>query len=189
MKTKKTNKQATVGVIPTFSINTNSYSDRVCRILSQLNGGKTYTPEFLSDMYFKAVDGEDIKDISAYSREMEKLALLKRSNAATVAILSEDEVKTGFQGISEKDIVSTFDDIEDSLCKNHLVEQFLDIRENLYYTLGVDIYRLLELILQGDTKAKSKLNLVVFEYPELKDFIYEVLTTPGTFADIQAILA
>lgn len=175
-------------MFPTFSVNKNSYSDRVSKLLEQLEQGKKFSPEFLSDIYIKAVDGEEINDISAYSKQMEKLALLARSKSRDIPILSEDEI-TFYKGISESNLPYTYDDIEHLASQCSLVQQFLDIRENLYYVLGVDIYRLLALIEDNDFVAKQKLDAIVAEFPDLKDFFYELLTTPNILQSIHEILA
>lgn len=155
----------------TFSVNKNgTYSKRVLKLLEQLEQGKEFSDEFLSDMYMKAVDGEYIKDISIYSKEIEKISLLARAREQNdeLPILTPDEVTNGYNGISDLDFCTDYDIVEKEASKSSLVDQFLDIRENLHYVLGVDIYRLLALIEDDDFVAKQKLDAVVAEFPNLK---------------------
>lgn len=175
-------------MIPTFSVNTDTYNIKVCKLITDLISGKLYSNESVSDIYIKIVQGEDIRDISAYSRQIEKNSMLKRFKSNNIPIISEEERELGYYGVSDTGLI-TYDIIDDELSKEYLIEEFLEARENLYYSTGSDIYRLIELISQGDYRAKLKLDELTNEFPKLKLLLYDLFTTPNILEDLRLILS
>lgn len=177
-------------MIPTFSVNTQKdkiTSDSMLSLASQLEQGKTFTEQGLDVAVDKIVEeGTEIKDISAYSKVVEKFSQLKRAESKFDYFITYDEMHQGYKGV----IISEYaaDDVDICLVEC-IVQEFLDIRENLYYVEGIDIFRLLELSLQGDEKAQKKLRVAKDNHVELSQLLFDTLSTPGVIQRLIDILA
>jgi len=167
-------------VLPTFSVNRKQdkmHSKGMVKLVSDIEDGKAYTPESLSKVVDKILDdGVKVQDITAYSREVERIAQLKREEKADVPIITQEEFLKGYKGV----VLSLYEDEKSDISLIEcIVQEFIDIRENLYYVEGRDIFRLMDLGLQGDKKAWDKLKTLKEHYPELSIVLHETLSTPG----------
>lgn len=179
-------------MIPTFSINQNPYSN-MDKVMQLLNTCKSKTnQEWLSEAYIKIVEGKgkDVINLAAFSQKCETNSMLKRAKKGDTSIISNEELTRGYKGIT--DIVvdcvdGSIDDILESLDEDYYIKNFLDVRERIYYAVGKDIWRLIELSKLDDLKAQNKLREVILEF-NLKDIIEYVLTKPSCYNKLGEIL-
>lgn len=174
----------------TFSVNKEQekmFSKGMIKLVSDMEQGKTYTAEAISTIVDKILDdGIEVKDLTAYSREIERISQLKREEKAEVPIITQDELLKGFKGV----VLSLYEDeLSDISLIESIVQEFIDIREKIYFAEGKDIYRLLYLGLQGDKVADEKLNSLRKLHTELSIILNDVLSTPGVVQRLIDILA
>lgn len=192
MKTKKINRQANIGSIPTFSINSDQEkmkSKQVLSIAAQMQAGKKYSPDYVYMLIDQVLSkGIDISDITSYSKQCERFADLKRMTRKEEGLISDEEYMAGFKGnITEQ--LSSKEDIEDWIEVECIVEDFINKRATIYFADGIDVFRLLELALQEDAKAERRLEEVKKDYPDFGIILYEALKTKGTIIRLFELLA
>lgn len=179
-------------MIPTFSINDNPY-EHMDKVIQLLSSPKSKTnQEWLSEAYIKIIEGKskDSIDLSAFSRVCETNAMLKRATKSDVSIISQTELTLGYRGITDlvADCVNdSIDEILESIDEEYYIQNFLDVRERIYFSVGKDIWRLIELSRLDDSKAQSKLREVIIEF-DLKEIIEYVLTKPSCYQRLGEIL-
>ena len=142
-------------MLVTFSINpvvTPEKLKKVDKLISEIND---YNRDYLSDAFLKIMECED-KSISlnGMGKVGEKF---ERLNARRHPTYSLEGMVEQYEDIESFDVVET-ESFEDEVIldcdTDNLVKEFLDLRENLFLTEGMDIWRLLELSLfYGDKIA------------------------------------
>lgn len=163
------------------------------KVMQLLNSPKTKSnQEWLSEAYIKIIEGKgkDVINLSAFSRICETNSMLKRAKKSDIPIISNDELTKGYKGITELvvDCVDgSIDDVLESIDEEYYIKNFLDVRERIYYSVGKDIWRLIELSKLDDLKAQSKLRDVIKEF-DLKEIIEYVLTKPNCYQKLGEIL-
>ena len=70
---------------------------------------------------------------------------------------------------------------------DYYVEYFLEMRENLYFSKGQDIWRLIKLAKLDDKQAQNKLRILMDEF-ELRELLYYVLTKAACYNKLEVIL-
>lgn len=181
-----------LGMIPTFSINQNPY-DHMDKVIQLLNAPKTQTnQEWLSEAYIKIIEGKgkDVINLSAFSQICETNSMLKRAKKPDTPLIFQDELTRGYKGVTDlvADCVDgSIDDILETMDEEYYVKNFINVRERIYFAVGRDIWRLIELAKLDDLKAQSKLREVIKEF-DLKEIIEYVLTKPSCYKRLGDIL-
>lgn len=179
-------------MLPTFSVNPNTYDKMVKVVKLNLNPTKQTEQAWLSEAYLKIIEGKGKENINlgAYSAACEKNSQLARAKKNEVSLLSSDEMTKGFKGVTElvSDCVDTsIDAIIESADVQSFVSSFIDMKEYIYLEEGKDIWRLLELSRQDDKKAQRKLRVVLETYDYLKELVEYVIKNPKCYRELEVI--
>lgn len=178
-----------------FSVNPSVYSEMagVTKLLA--DGVRTDRErEYLGEAYLKIIEGKGKENINlgAYSAACEKNSQLARAKKNEVSLLSSDEMTKGFKGVTElvSDCVDTsIDAIIESADTHSYVESFIDMKEYIYLEEGKDIWRLLQLVFQGDGTALRKLKEVIAEFEGLGELLGSVVKNPKIRKELMLIYA
>jgi hypothetical protein len=182
-------------MLPTFSVNANPFDKkavkRVVEIIKDLNEN-SYNCEWAGEAFLKAVTKEDVGNInlSSYAQSCMRNTQMTQLSRPETTILTQEELNQGYVGIT--DVVAEYvedniDDIISNLDVDYYVEYFLETRENLYFSKGQDIWRLIKLAKLDDKQAQNKLRVLMDEF-ELRDLLYYVLTKSACFNKLEVVL-
>ena len=141
-------------MLVTFSINpvmTSEKLKKVDKLVSEMN---EYNREYVSDAFLKIMGCKDdgyipLKYIDKKGSKFEKLSMYRERTFSFEKMVEE------YEDIESFDILTTEpfeDDVIMECDTDHLVKEFLDLRENLFLLEGIDIWRLLELSLFYEDK-------------------------------------
>lgn len=182
-------------MLPTFSVNANPFEKKsvkkVVEIIKGLNDN-SYNCEWAGEAFLKAVTKDDVDTInlSGYANSCKRNTLMTQSARPETTILTQEELNQGYVGVT--DVVAEYvedniDDIISNLDMDYYVEYFLEMRENLYFSKGQDIWRLIKLAKLDDKQAQNKLRVLMDEF-ELRELLYYVLTKAACYNKLEVIL-
>lgn len=182
-------------MLPTFSVNVDIYSKdavkRVVEIVKSIDAN-SLNREWIGEAYLRAVEQNmsDNINLSSYSNACNRNTKLSKMAKPETSILNQDEYNYGYMGVT--DVVADYveDNIEDiisSLDMDYYIESFLDVREDLYFAQGYDIWRLVQLSKLDDKQAQTKLRMLMDEF-EFRDLLYYILTKTACYNKLEGIL-
>ena len=189
--------------IPTFSVNaTNRLTPKQIRdIVALTNSINDFNREYVGDAFLKIVEGnivafdsktaqQDMDDYARFHRKEEHREMVKRAKIE-YRLVNETELEMGEVGIAEELIPDQSLNVESTASETadeaYYVEEFLELREKLYFKKGVDIFRLLYLARAGDYQAIRRVRALIDEC-RLKDFFKEFFSSPKYWAGVYKIL-
>ena len=178
----------------TFSTNSRIDSpkkiQKVAELVKQMN---EYNEEFAADALFNISDGYvgaiDLTDFARANRENQAKSENKLSKGITkVSFLSEEESEAGYVGITDLEDPMDYEGIViDDADTEYYVETFLNLRQFLFFTEGVDIWRQLTLIRRGDKRVADKFRKIADAYC-MTQFFVEFCKNLGYIYAVQRIL-
>lgn len=159
----------------TFSLNTVNSADKVKKVIKLIQEVNQYNSESLTDAYLNIMMG-DKKDTDS-NTTLEGFHNTRVRNQETDKAKSK-EVMLEDNGESDHTIdinlIDPFDFEKEIMLKIDLpyfVETFLDIREQVFFEHGYDLWRLFVLSYKGDKAAQGKLRVLI-DNLSLKDFFW-----------------
>ena len=178
----------------TFSTNSRIDSpkkiQKVAELVKQMN---EYNEEFVADALFNIADGYvgaiDLTDFARANKEHQAKNEDKLSKSIMkVAFLSEEESKAGYAGVVDLEDPMDYEGIViDDADTDYYVETFLSLRQFLFFTEGVDIWRQLTLIRRGDKCVAEKFRQIADTYC-MTQFFVEFCKNLGYIYAVQRIL-
>lgn len=147
----------------TFSINGVMTKDKAKKIAKIIKDMDENNLEFVSTSFFAVMNDKGGKD------NEENMDLLECTKKARI----DRVLRACREGELEEDVVDPISYTEDAEAKvdlNFYVESFLELRETLFFSRGVDIWRLFSLVLKGDVQALKKFR-VIMEEMNFSDFM------------------
>ncbi|WP_346234907.1 hypothetical protein MKY04_18195 [Lysinibacillus telephonicus] len=165
----------------TFSVNDCLDYETKEEVLRKIDENRNIkTPEVmlaLSEMYIKSVEGklESTENIAAFGKAIERnnrLAKQKRE----ISILTEEDLKQGFSGISEAALVAEVDytKIEEDIDIVDEIVQFREVVQNLLIIEGVNLNKIIQLSLTCDFVAQDRLKDIISKF-ELHELVKAIL--------------
>ena len=188
------------GSLPTFSLNCKLTKEKAKKVAALINSINEFNCEFASEAYIQIMEGKTtryhekdaLRDLNAYAHfhKIEEICdSAKRTerevNAACEAELSLDDIRTVVEQLVDNTDVEA--EVLERVDSEYYVSQFLDIREQLYFKKGFDLYRLLTLALAGDYQATVKMKLRAYEC-DLTEFLKDFFAVPRYWVEVCKIL-
>ena len=186
-----------------FSVNAQNAmtAEKAKKVAALIKGMNEYNCEFAGEAYIQIMEGKTklyngkdaLRDLNMYSyfrRKEEEIELAKRAEIEC-PLINEMGLEMGETGavaemIEDKDLnVETI--VADKGDTAYFVEEYLTIREFLFFKKGVDIHRRLHLSMQGDKQAVWKTEWL-FRECELLDFFREFFSVPEYWTEVCRIL-
>lgn len=178
-----------------FDVNKDVYAAMPKVTKLNLNPTKQIEQEWLSEAFIKILEGKkDIGtvELSAYAEMCERVSALERAKKCEVVLLDSTETTMGYEGIhtdliTDNKAEDEFANVEANADMGYYIENFTDMWEYVFLENGSDIWILLNLSMEGDKKAQSKMRALTQEFDYLEDIISFVIKNPcckTTLADI-----
>lgn len=170
----------------TFSVNKDVYAAMPKVTKLNLSPTKQIEQEWLSEAFIKILEGKkDIGtvELSAYAKICEKVSALERAKTGDIAMLDSNESLMGYEGIQADFVTDTkaeeeFANVEANADMEYYIDNFTDMWEYVFLENGSDIWILLNLSMEGDKKAQSKMRALTQEFDYLEDIISFVIKNP-----------
>ena len=153
-----------------FSVNPQLDSKKAKAVAQIIREMTPQNAEHVGDAYISVmngmVDGGDKMNLISYSvvihkRETEKRA---KDSELVLPLITEGEAEQGVEGIditSVPDKLDVVSMIEDKETDKELIEEFLEVREFIYFKKGWDIWRVLCLVRRGDIRAQAHARMII----------------------------
>ena len=186
-----------------FSVNAQNAmtAEKAKKVAALIKGMNEYNCEFAGEAYIQIMEGKTklyngkdaLRDLNMYSyfrRKEEEIELAKRAEIEC-PLINEMGLEMGETGavaemIEDKDLnVDTI--VADKGDTAYFVEEYLTIREILFFKKGIDIHRRLTLAMQGDKQAVWKTDWL-FRECGLLDFFREFFSVPEYWSEVCRIL-
>lgn len=186
-----------------FSVNAQNAmtAEKAKKVAALIKGMNEYNCEFAGEAYIQIMEGKTklyngkdaLRDLNMYSyfrRKEEEIELAKRAEIEC-PLINEMGLEMGETGavaemIEDKDLnVETI--VADKGDTAYFVEEYLTIREILFFKKGIDIHRRLTLAMQGDKQAVWKTDWL-FRECGLLDFFREFFSVPEYWSEVCRIL-
>lgn len=159
----------------TFSLNTVNSASKVKQVVKLIQDINQFNAESLTDAYLNIMVG-DKKDIDSNTtlEGFHKVSLrnIEADKAKSKEVMLEDNGESDYS--IDTNLIDPYDFEKEIMMKIDLlyfVETFLDIREQVFFEHGFDIWRLFTLSYRGDKAAQGKLRLLI-DNLNLRDFFW-----------------
>lgn len=182
-------------MMPTFSVNLCPFDSEKAVKIADIVGKLNENPlnrEWIGEAYLKIVEGNSPETINltGYALACENNQKLVQNARPEVSIITTEEYNQGYTGIT--DIVANYvneniDDIISEIDIQSYVEEFLTIRERVYFTEGQDLWRMIQLSRMDDLIAQKKLRNLM-QRLNIRDLIYYIFTKNSCYSRIEEVL-
>lgn len=159
----------------TFSLNTVNSASKVKQVVKLIQDINQFNAESLTDAYLNIMVG-DKKDIDSNTtlEGFHKVSLrnIEADKAKSKEVMLEDNGESDYS--IDTNLIDPYDFEKEIMMKIDLpyfVETFLDIREQVFFEHGFDIWRLFTLSYRGDKAAQGKLRILI-DNLNLRDFFW-----------------
>lgn len=175
----------------TFSVNEKLTPDKIKKIGKLLSDVNEYNRESLGLAYLNIVENrgknKDCVRTSLNSLHSRRVFNQYADNAKNKdkVIALDDEVNTR---TFDTELSYKFeDDLIRDLDTDYLVKEFLDLRVKIWLEGGYDIYRLLELVYEGDRQACIKIYEVFKDFKVLV-FLTEIIINKKVYPKLRKLM-
>lgn len=182
-------------MLPTFSVNTFRYSKesypQLREILIKMNKNDD-TREWAASAFLKINDGDTVANLDrfvAVCKRNTRMSQNKR-NQREFSFVNQEDLDDGHVGIVESSIGSKIDMMSyviDDVDMDYYVNDFLNIREKIFFLKGIDIWRVIELAKLNDYPALSVLRQLMDEF-KFRETLEYVLTKTQCYSKLEGIL-
>lgn len=175
----------------TFSVNEQITPDKLKKVGKLLSGVNEYNRESLGIAYLNIVENrgknKDCARTSLNSLHSRRVFNQYADNAKKQDkfLALEDEVN--IRSFDEDLSYSFEDDLIRELDTDYLVKEFLDLRVKIWLEGGYDIFRLLELVYEGDRQACIKIYEVFKDFKVL-DFLTEIIINKKVYPKLRKMM-
>ena len=178
--------------LPTFSVNPQTTDDQQKRIIKLIKQANASNMDVLGEAFIRIIESEksnrDTASLSKFAKTYRACQIIEEARKQTVSLeeqfeeLESSEISKFIPTVSFEDEVIIRCDTE------YLVNRFLDLRQEWYFSEGKDISRLLELALvDEDIQARWKLQWLFKDKNEM-EFLKEILENPGAIEKIKTLI-
>lgn len=189
-----------VGLL-TFSLNNSLTNTKAKQVVALLNSMNDYNRDYAGDAFIEIMGGRTVlflgdnaeKNLNtyAYYHKREDRSEIKKRAESEEPIISEVESDMGKSGAVAEMIEDREFNVEDITMvlsdQGYYMDQYLEVREFLFFKKGVDIHRLLTLAMQGDALAVRKAELL-FRECNLIGFFREFFAVPAYWFFVHRLL-
>lgn len=199
----KDNELTQVKGMITFSVNASNLltAEKAKKVAALIKGMNEYNCEFAGEAYIQIMEGKTklyngkdaLRDLNMYAYFRKKEEELEQAKRAEVEcrLINEVELEMGETGAVAELIEDKELNVEaiaaDKGDTAYFVEEYLTIREILFFKKGIDIHRRLTLAMQGDKQAVWKTDWL-FRECGLLDFFREFFSVPEYWSEVCRIL-
>lgn len=175
----------------TFSVNEQLTPDKLKKVGKLLSGVNEYNRESLGIAYLNIVENrgknKDCARTSLNSLHSRRVFNQYADNAKKQdKVLALDD-ELNIRSFDEDLSYSFEDDLIRELDTDYLVKEFLDLRVKIWLEGGYDIFRLLELVYEGDRQACIKIYEVFKDFKVL-DFLTEIIINKKVYPKLRKLM-
>ena len=177
----------------TFSVNSDLSKDKAKKVFKLIQDMNSFNRDYIGEAYIHLMTG-DSKNINLDSyaklKKIEEHRELTKYDTKEENIVDIDDLQNGDIGTISNELFDPKNYEEISIERadiDYYVDEFLSIREYIFFKGGKDIWRMLCLAFTGDKIVTNKLRMIFDEY-KIKDFMYEFLSCPYYMYVVKMIL-
>lgn len=148
-----------------FSVNSGIDSkEKIKKVAELVKEMNEYNAAYIGDAFLKIAQGYtgkiNLDDFAEKQRKAERRKMLE-----TETLISQEELAQGHTGVVDaQDPIDYESQSIDKLDLDSYVEDFLSLRQFIFFKEGWDIWRMLKLIRSGDPMVSYKFRMIVSSY-------------------------
>lgn len=177
-----------------FSVNSCMTNDKTKKVVKLIQDMNSYNSEYVADAFIQLMTDTKNKNVNLNSyanskRKEEMREMTKYDKPEENLVLSEDleDGETGTELESLLDPVN-YEELSIDLAEiDYYVENFLNVRQFIFFKGGYDVWRMLTLAYRGDKIVLMKLRNIFSEYC-ITEFMYEFIACPIYVVKVKEIL-
>ena len=189
-------------MIPTFSLNKGWLTPRnltyIARIAESINANDR-NREWGGEAFLRiAESSEEINvNLDRFAKASDKNTKLSeyRKSKKETRLITQEELNQGEVGITDASVQSAvtdsgFDDVISRLDSDFYINQFIELRTEIFLRAGYDVWRLLELAKQSDTLAINSLRSIKDDrrFKDLSPCLIEIINHSSMYKKLEAKL-
>lgn len=177
-----------------FSVNNSLNEDKAKKVAKLIKDMNSYNQEYVGDAFIHLMTSTKNKNINlnnyADSKRKEEYRDLTKYDKPEENIVEAEDLDDGESGTALESIFDpvNYEDLSIERAEiDYYVENFLNVREFIFFKGGKDIWRMLTLAYSGDKVVMHKLRYLFDDYC-ITEFMYEFLACPYYMYQVKQIL-